>query len=114
MVTIQEKGCNAITFLPNKKGNLILHELPLVKDYANIKQFIEHPLRLNYPNHTQAVELEVKLTTAASGRIAGKKRLMGEALCSTIAGRKKTMGWKKLLCYQKGCKPINALMAILA
>ena len=37
MVTIQEKGRNAITFLPNKKGNLILHEPPLVKDCANIK-----------------------------------------------------------------------------
>ena len=88
MVAIQEKGLNAITYLSNKKGNLILHEPPLVKDYANIKQFIEHPLRLNYPNHTQAVERAVKLTTAASGRIAGQKRQMGEALC-TIAGRKK-------------------------
>ena len=73
MVTIQEKGRNAIIFLSNKKGNLILHEPPLVKDYANIKQFIEHPLRLNYPNHASAVERAVKLTTAASERITGQK-----------------------------------------
>ena len=66
IVTIQEKSRNAITFLSNKR-HLILHEPPLVKDYANIKQFIEHPLRLNYPNHTQALERAGQLTTAASG-----------------------------------------------
>ena len=66
MVTIQEKGRNAITILSNKKGNLILHEQPLVKDYATIKQFIEHPLRLNYPNQTQVVEQALKLTTTSS------------------------------------------------
>ena len=74
-------------FLSDKKRNLISHEPPLVKDYANIKGFIEHPLRLNYPNHTHAVDRAVKLTTAASWRIAGQKRQMGEVLCS-IAGQK--------------------------
>ena len=87
IVTIQEKGRNALTFLSNKKGNLILHEPPLVEDDATIKQFIEHPLWLNYPNHTQAVKRAVKLTAAASGRIAGQKRKMGEVLC-TIARKK--------------------------
>ena len=74
MVTIQENRRNAITILPNNKRNLILHEPPLIKDHANIKQFIEHPLRLNYKNHTQAVERAGKLTTAAGGRIVGQKR----------------------------------------
>ena len=64
-----------------------MHEPPLIKDYATIKQFIEH-LQLNYTNHTQAVEWAVKLTTAAGGRTAGQKRQMGEALC-TIAEQKK-------------------------
>ena len=74
MVTIQENGRNAITILPNNKRNLILHEPPLIKDHANIKQFIEHPLWLNYKNHTQVVERAGRLTTAAGGRIAGQKR----------------------------------------
>ena len=67
MVTIQEKGGNAITILSNKKESLILHEQSLVKDYANIKQFIKHPLRLNNPNQTQVVEQALKLTTTPSG-----------------------------------------------
>ena len=71
MVTIQENERNAITFWFNKKRNLTLHEPSLVKNYANIKQFNEHPQRLNYTSDTQAVERAVKLTTAASGRIAG-------------------------------------------
>ena len=80
--------------------NLILHEPPLVKDYANIKRFIEHPLPLNYPNYTQAVERAVKVTTAASGQIAGQKRQMGEALC-TYYQTKKMMGWKKIIMLPK-------------
>ena len=52
------------------------------------------PPHLNYLNHTQSMELAVKLTTIASGRYAGAKRQIGEALCAT-AGRKKAMDWKK-------------------
>ena len=44
MVTKEEKGAMQPLFCLTRKGNLILHEPPLVKDYANIKRFIAHPL----------------------------------------------------------------------
>ena len=72
----------------------MLHEPP------TIKQFVKQLLHLNYPNHTQSVERAVKMTTTASGRIAGSKRQIGEALC-TIAGRKKAMDRKKNTTSQK-------------
>ena len=42
----------------------------------------------------QFVERAVKMTTTASGCLAGSKRQIGEALC-TIAGRKKQWIGKK-------------------
>ena len=88
MITIYDSGRSAPTYLSNKKGALQLTEPPLTKEYANIKQFLNDPLHLNYPSHTQSVERGVKLTTSATGRIAGQKRQIGEALC-TIEERKK-------------------------
>ena len=79
MVTIQEKGRIAITFLSNKKRNLILHEPPLVKDNTNIKQIIEHPLGLNYPNHTQHTGSEA------------------DNCSKWTSGRAKSMGWEKII-----------------
>ena len=58
------------------------------KSCTNIEQFVTQPLHLNYPNHTQSVERAVKMTTTASGRIAGSKRQIGEALCTTADVRK--------------------------
>ena len=51
-----------------------MHEPPLAKSCTNIKRFLKQPQQLSYSNHTQAVEREVKLTTKATSRIAGKKR----------------------------------------
>ena len=45
------------------KGVLQVTEPPLLKDCLNLNQFIETPLCLNYPNHTQSFEHAVKLST---------------------------------------------------
>ena len=66
----------------------MLHGPSLIKSCTDIEQFVMQPLDPNYPNHTQSEEHAVKLTTTASGQIAGAKRQIGEALC-TLAGRKK-------------------------
>ena len=71
-----------------------MHEPPLTKSCTNIKQFLKQPLQLSYPNHTQAVERGVKLTTKATSRIAGQKRQICEALCSLAARKKKSDGWE--------------------
>lgn len=94
LVTIYDSGRTSISYLSNKKGILPMNEPPLIKACTDVKQFIEQPLQLNYPNHTQSVERGVKLTTEATGRIAGQKRQIGEALC-TVAGRKKRWIGKK-------------------
>ena len=52
-------------------------------------------------NHTQSVKRPVKLTTTPSGRIAGLKKQIGEAL-RTIAG-KKSSGSEKILRHKKSC-----------
>ena len=70
------------------KKYLVLNEPPLIKSCADITQVVKHLLQQNYPNHTRSVERTVKLTTRASGRIAGSKSQIGEARC-IIAGRKK-------------------------
>ena len=79
---------NGVTYLTHKKGYLVLHEPSLIKSCTYIEQVVMQPLHPNYSNHTQSEERAVKLTTTASGRIAGAKRQIGEVLC-TIAGRKK-------------------------
>ena len=66
IVDIYEKGRTVITYLSNNNGVLNLHEPPLTKSYTNIKQFLKQPLQLSHPNHTQAVECGVKLTTKAT------------------------------------------------
>ena len=54
------------------------------------------------------------MTTTASGRIAGSKRQIGEALC-TIAGRKKAMDWEKNTTSQeKLLRLVNKIKAIVA
>ena len=100
-ITLKDNGRgNGVTYLTHKKGYLVLHEPPLFKSYTDIKQFVKQPLHLNYPNHTRSVECAVKLTTTASGRIAGAKRQIGEALC-LIAGRKKQWIGKKYYVTRK-------------
>ena len=92
----------------------MLHEPPIIKSCADIKQFVKQLLHLNYPNHTQSVELAVKMTTTASGRIAGSKRQIGEAMC-TIAGRKNAMDRKKNTTSQeKLLRLVNKIKAIVA
>ena len=53
----------------------------MTKSCTNIKQFLKQPLQFSLPNHTEAVERGVKLTTKATSRIAGWKRQTCEALC---------------------------------
>ena len=71
----------------------MLPEPTLIKSCTDIEQFVKQPLYLNYPNHTQSAERAVKMTTTASGRIAGSQRQIAQALY-TIAG-KKTMDREK-------------------
>ena len=80
---------------------LVLHEPPTFKSCTDIEQFVKQ-LHLNFPNHTQSVERAVKMTTTASGRNAGSKRQIGEALCA-IVGRKKQWIGKKILRHKKSC-----------
>ena len=74
----------------SQKRYLVLHEPPTIKSCTDIKQFVKQLLHVNYPNHTQFVERAVKMTTTASGRIAGSKRQIGEALC-TMGSRQLTV-----------------------
>ena len=90
IVDICEKGQTVITYLSNSKGVLNLHEPLLTKTCTNIMQFLKQPLELSYPNHTEAVECGVKLTTKANSRKAGQKRQIGEALYN-LAARKKRL-----------------------
>ena len=69
-----------ITYHSNNKGVLNSHEPPLTKSCTNIKQFLKQPLQLSHPNHTEAVERGVKLTTKTTSRVAGQKRQICEAL----------------------------------
>ena len=56
----------------------------------------------------------MKMTTTASGRIAGSKRQIGEALY-TIAGRKKAMGREKNTTSQeKLLRLVNKIKATVA
>ena len=92
----------------------MLHEPPTIKSCTDIKQFVKQLLHLNYPNHTQSVERAVKMTTTASGRIAGSKRQIGEALCTT-AGRKKAVNRKKnTMSQEKLLRLVNKIKAIVA
>ena len=88
--------------------------MSLQQSKAVQKQFVKQLLHLNYPNHTQSVERAVKMTTTASGRIAGSKRQIGEALC-TIAGRKNAMDREKNTTSQeKLLRLVNKIKAIVA
>ena len=77
-----------LKYLSMFKGTLLATEPPLLSECTDLNQFINTPLSINYPNHTQGVERTVVLTTKATQRRAGLKRQIGEAL-NTIAGRKK-------------------------
>jgi len=88
LATITEVGRSEVLYLSQYKGLLEVTEPSLLKDCVNINQFIDTPLALYYPNHTQSVERGVKLTTESTKRISGQKRQIGEALCK-IAARKK-------------------------
>ena len=72
----------------SQKRYLVLHEPPTFKSCTDIEQLVKQLLHRNYPNHTQSVERAVKMTTTASGRIAGSKRQIGEALCAIVARKK--------------------------
>ena len=60
----------------------------------DIEQFVKQPLYLSYSNQMQSLERAVKMTTTASGQIAGSKRQIGEALC-TIAEKESNGSGKK-------------------
>ena len=78
----------------------MLPEPTLIKSCTDIEHFVKQPLYLNYPNYTRFVERAAKMTTTASGRIAGSKRQIGEALC-TIAGKKSNGSGKKYYVIRK-------------
>ena len=89
-MTLKDNGRgNGVTYLTYKKWYLVLHKPHLIKSCTDIKQFVEQPLDLNYPNHVQSVERVVKLATTASGQIAGAKKVQIGEVLSTIAGKKK-------------------------
>ena len=101
LVTLKDNGReNGVTHLTHKKRYLVLHEPLLIKSCTDIEQFVKQPVHLNYPNHTQSVERAVKMTTTASGRIAGSKRQVGKALCN-IAKRKRALDRKKYYVTRK-------------
>ena len=104
LVTLKDNGRgNGVAYLTHKKRYLVLHEPPTIKSCTDIEQFVKQLLHLNYPNLTQSVERAVKMTTTASGRIAGSKRQIGEAL-STTAGRKKQWIGKKYYVARKAAQ----------
>ena len=86
---------------------------PLIKSYTDIKQFVKQLLYRNYPNHAQPVKRAVKLTTPPSRRIAGSKKLTGEAVCP-IAGRKKQWIGKNTTSQEKLLMLVNKIKAIIA
>ena len=96
-----------------KKRYLVLHEPPSTKICTDIEQFVQQPLHLNYPNHTQSVERAVKMTTPASGRIADSKKQISEALC-TIDGRKKQWVEKNTTSQEELLMLVNKIKAIIA
>ena len=105
LITIKENAREKAFYLSHKKGYLPLTEPPLLKDCSDLNQFLQSPLQLNYPSHTQSVDRAVKLTTESSTRIAGEKRQIGEALC-TISGKKK-VAWKRLPSATQKLETIN-------
>ena len=67
-----------------------LYELPLKKHLSDdqIKAFEITPLSIpDYPNHTQAVEWAVKLTSGAASKIVGFEQKHG-IICQRIKARK--------------------------
>ena len=67
-----------------------LYELPLTKHLSDdqIKAFEITPLSIpDYPNHTQAVERAVKLTSGAASKIVGFEQRHG-IICQRIKARK--------------------------
>ena len=97
-----------------KKEIWKVNEPPLIQSCTNIQQFVKQPFQINYPNHMQSVERAVKMTTTASGRIAGSERQIGEALCS-IAGRKKQwIGKKYTTSQEKLLMLVNKIKATIA
>ena len=114
LVPLKDNGSgNGVTYFDPKKRYLVLHEPLLIKSCTDIKQFVKQPVHLNYPNHMQSVECAVKMTTTASGRIAGSKRQIGEALC-TIAGRKSNGLEKNTSSQEKLLMLVNKIKAIIA
>ena len=67
-----------------------LYEPPLTMHLSDeqIKAFEKTPLCIpDYPNHTQAVERAVKLTTEAAGKVVGFEQRHG-MICQRIKARK--------------------------
>ena len=81
MIKSCESGRATVTYHSFNKAYLTVSEPPLLRDCININQFIDNPLQISYPNHTQAVERAVKLTTGSRNQIRAHKRQMGKALC---------------------------------
>ena len=78
----------------SKNGSLIpVTEPPLTIGLSDedLNSFILTPLNTPYPCHTQPVERFVKLTSKSTGKITGRIRQIGEAIC-TRAARIKSPG----------------------
>ena len=95
LAPITEVGRSKVLLVSKYKGLLDVTEPPLIKDCANINQFIDTPLALYYPHHTQSVERGIKLTTESTKRISGHKGQIGKALCKIVARKKPWTGKKQ-------------------
>ncbi len=83
---VSEVGRSQVSFLSKFKGYYKTSTSYRMSKFEPI--YIDNPLGLYFPNHTQSVERAVKETTAYSSRIAGHSRQIGEVLCKIAARRK--------------------------
>ena len=68
--------------------------------YADVRKFVATPLKeLNFPCHTQMVEMNVKLTSFVTAQVTGNKRQVGQALA--IKGSIAALAESKPKCLKK-------------
>ena len=55
---------------------------PLLKglSFTDVRKFKDKPFVSEFPNHTQTVEMNVKLTSQASSKVIGRIRQMGQGM----------------------------------
>ena len=73
LVHFSTEGRSVLKYQSMFKGNLPATESTLLAEFTDLNQFINMPLAINYPSHTQGVERAVKLTTQATKRISRTK-----------------------------------------